>query len=117
MKSLTNKMLYDFVCPTGHEFEEFVYSNEREAKCECGLIGQRQMPTPRIDKYGMSLRVGATPTSIDYFDKVHRQQKVIEERAEREHGDYGVAPGGDGGGSYAPLDTSGAVLESSDDKT
>lgn len=71
------------------------------------------MPIPRIDKLGMAVRSGATPTSIDAFERAHRQQKVIEERAEREHGDYGTAPGGDGGRSYAPPDLSGAKIQSS----
>lgn len=37
----------------------------------------------------------ASPESIDYFEKVHKQQKAIEERYEREHGDYGPRPGAD----------------------
>jgi len=111
-------MLFDFLCPSGHEFEELVYNTEYCYECpQCGLIGKRQLSVLRIDRSGMSLRSGATPTSIDHFDKLHRQQKAIEERAEREHGDYGVAPGGDGGRSYAPIDLSGAVHQSSLDKT
>jgi hypothetical protein len=48
----------------------------------------------------MALGTGATPTSVDYFDRIHRERKVIEERNERNHGDYGTEAGGDGGRGY-----------------
>lgn len=111
MKPNTNKMLYDFVCTCGLEFEEFVYSGEREATCpNCHSAAARKFPSPRIDKLGMSMQVGATPTSIDYFDKLHQQQRKIEERKHEDHGDYGVAPGSGGGGSYKPFDTEGMTV-------
>lgn len=109
-------LLFDFACSAcNHAFEELVYSEICSLPCpKCAAPAKRQIPTPRIDKTGMALLEGATPTSIDHFDRIHRERKAIEERKERDHGDYGVAPGSDGGGqSYAPLDLSRAQVVSS----
>jgi hypothetical protein len=56
----------------------------------------------KIDKLGMALQDGASPTSIDYFERIHRQRKKIESAKYAEHGDYGTHAGGDGGAPLTP---------------
>jgi hypothetical protein len=45
----------------------------------------------------MALASGATPTSIDHFERIHRERKAIEEKSFRNNGDYGTHAGSDGG--------------------
>lgn len=100
---MSKLILFDFECPSGHRHEALVKTSKKSVKCPvCGNPAKRQISAPRIDKSGMALMEGATPTSIDHFERLHRQQKAIEEKRERDHGDYGVQPGSSGGGSYRP---------------
>lgn len=100
-------LMFDFLCPSDGAFEELVKSDVKQIPCpKCGVNAVRQISPVRIDKYAMSLQDGASPTSVDYFDRIHRERKAIEERCEREHGDYGPAAGGDGGrGFVIPTDS------------
>lgn len=94
-------MLFDFLCPKDGVFEELVKPDVKQVPCpRCNASSQRQISPVRIDKYGMALQSGASPTSIDYFDRIHRERKAIEERNERNHGDYGPAAGSDGGSGF-----------------
>lgn len=92
-----SKVLYDWECPScGHTFEALASWDTRETTCpECMKTTKRVMPAPRIGLLQMGHRHDASPEAIDHFDKLHRQQRAIEERYEREHGDYGPAPGAD----------------------
>ncbi len=93
-----SKILYDWRCSSCDlAFEELSHSSVREVVCpNCGAIAERKLITPpRIDRLGMGAQKYASPESIDYFDRVHRQQRRIEESREAEHGDYGPAPGSD----------------------
>ncbi len=88
-------ILFDFECPSGHRFEELVKPDMRQAPCpECGESAQRQISAVRIDKLAMAVN-GDSPTAVDYFDKVHRERRAIEERHHANHGDYGKPAGAD----------------------
>jgi len=49
---------------------------------------------------GMALQEGASPTSVDHFERLHKQRRAIEDRRHRDHGDYGPMAGSDGGSGY-----------------
>lgn len=90
--------MYDFLCAEHGLFEDLVNPEIHQAPCpKCGTNAKRQISAVRIDKTGMALQDGATPTSIDHFERVHRQRRAIEERAFERNGDYGVHAGSDGG--------------------
>ncbi len=95
-------ILFDFGCPECGEFEELVKPEIKSIKCpKCGSKAKRLISPVRIDKLGMATQEGATPTSIDYFEKVHASRRKVEEKAYEAHGDYGSQPGG-AGGSFTP---------------
>ena len=94
-------ILFDFDCPTHGLFEELVNSAVKQIPCpRCGRTSERQLSAPHIDRLGMATQSGATPTSIDHFERVHRQRRAIEEKHHRTNGDYGPMAGSDGGGGY-----------------
>jgi hypothetical protein len=43
----------------------------------------------------------ASPEAINRFERSRKQQRDKEEKSLRENGDYGAAPGSDGGSSYS----------------
>lgn len=91
-------ILFDFKCSgCNHVFEELVKSDTRQIPCpECAATAYRAIvKPPRIDRFGIGAQRNASPESIDYFERVHKQQTRIEEAYEQEHGDYGPAPGAD----------------------
>ena len=91
-------IIFDFKCPEcNHVFEELVKSDTTQAPCPvCKATAHKALLTPpRIDRLGMGAQRNASPESIDYFERVHKQQTRIEEAHERNHGDYGPAPGAD----------------------
>jgi len=96
-------LMFDFECPQCGVFEDLVKSDIRQTPCpRCKSPAQRLISPVRIDRLGMALQEGASPTSIDYFERVHRQRKAIEERSYSEHGDYGSHAGSDGGAPVTP---------------
>lgn len=96
-------ILFDFECPEHGVFEDLVKSSVRSVPCpQCKAPASRIISPVRIDRLGMATSDGATPTSIDYFEKVHRERKAIEEKTFAEHGDYGNHAGGDGGRPVSP---------------
>lgn len=96
-------LMFDFLCPTHGLFEDMVNPSTHSAPCpKCKTPASRQISPVRIDKTSMALSSGATPTSIDHFERVHRQRRAIEDRTFREHGDYGSAAGSDGGAPVTP---------------
>lgn len=100
---LSKLILYDFECPLHGLFEELVNSSVRESPCpQCGAPAQRTISPVRIDRTAMALQDGATPTSIDHFERIHRERKAIEDRAYSEHGDYGNHAGSAGGRPVTP---------------
>lgn len=94
---MSKLILFDFKCTKcEHIFEELTAPGDYWCKCpKCGSNAQRQLSTPTIDYKAFALSSGATATSIDKFDRVHRQRKAIEQRNWENHGDYGKAPGSD----------------------
>lgn len=63
---------------------------------DCEATARRViLRAPRIDMLAMAQGENAPPGAVDYFERVHKQQRVIEERSEMEHGDYGPRPGAD----------------------
>lgn len=96
--------MFDFECPTHGLFEDLVKASRKTLPCPiCKANSRRQISAVHIDRLGMAVQEGATPTSVDYFEKVHRERRAIEERHHTEHGDYGSEAGGDGGRGYPVL--------------
>ena len=94
-------MLFDFECPSHGLFEELVNSDVRQIPCtHCGRTSVRQISAVRIDKTAMALSASASPESIAHFERIHRERRAIEDRHHANHGDYGPAPGSDGGRGY-----------------
>lgn len=90
--------MFDFLCDEHGLFEDLVQPAVHQAPCPtCGHNARRQISAVRIDKLGMATDSGATPTSIDYFERVHNERRRIEEKSYERHGDYGVHAGSDGG--------------------
>lgn len=95
--------MFEFECPKHGIFEDLVKSSVRCTPCpQCQSSALRQISAVRIDKSAMALADGATPTSIDHFERVHRQRRVIEEKNYANHGDYGTHAGSDGGSPVTP---------------
>ena len=100
---MSKLILYDFECPTHGKFEDLAKSDVRQIPCPvCKAPASRLISPVKIDKIGMALQDGASPTSVDYFERIHRQRKKIEDRNYDRHGDYGVSAGGDGGSPLTP---------------
>lgn len=96
-------ILYDFECPVHGKFEDMVKSDIHQVPCpQCKAPASRLISPVKIDKLGMAVQDGASPTSIDYFERVHRQRKKIESATYEAHGDYGTHAGGDGGAPVTP---------------
>lgn len=94
---MSKLILFDFGCTKcGHRFEEMAKPADYWSRCpQCGANARREISPVRIDRSRMAVTEGATPTSIDHFDRIHKQRKVIEEKSMRNHGDYGKAAGSD----------------------
>ena len=90
-------MFYDYHCTQcGATFEELLPTDQLGIACECGATAKRILSPVRIDRMRIACSgSSASPESIAHFDRVHRQRKTIEERAFKEHGDYGKAAGSD----------------------
>lgn len=91
-------ILFDFKCPNCTlEFEELVKSDVYQIPCpNCQANAKRAiLRPPRVDMLGMGASGSASPESIAYFDRVHRQQAKIEKKRMEDHGDYGPRPGSD----------------------
>lgn len=95
--------MFDFECPKHGVFEDLVKSSVRETPCpQCKAPAPRIISPVHIDRIGMALQSGASPTSIDYFERIHRERKAIEDKSYSEHGDYGNHAGSDGGRPITP---------------
>lgn len=95
---MSKLILFDFECPKCGIFEELVQPTEKSAQCpRCESPAPRIISPVKIDRLGMAVQEGASPTSIDYFERVHRQRKAIENKCYEAHGDYGSHAGSDGG--------------------
>lgn len=93
-----SKRIYEFRCSTcAGVTERYIDESVTEIDCKhCGNAAHKAICTPpRIDRLGIGASASASPESVDYFDKVHRQQRAIEERQVAEHGSRGAAPGSD----------------------
>lgn len=92
-------IMFDFHCAAcDNAFEDLVKSEIRELACpKCGATACRQISAARIDRLGMAASGDGFPGAEDYFAKVHRERKAIEDRHYSNHGDYGSAAGSDGG--------------------
>lgn len=93
-----SKVLHDYRCDhCSTVTERFIDSDVRVIECpECGKNAYRVfLSAPKLDWMGMGAQKHASPEFIDRFEKAHKQQKAIEEKAYNEHGDYGPRPGAD----------------------
>ena len=93
---MSKLILFDFECAEHGLFEDLVKPDIFQAPCPvCSRNAPRQISAPRIDHYHMAMSASASPESIAKFDRMHRERKAKEDRAEAEHGDYGPAAGAD----------------------
>lgn len=98
---MSKLILFDFLCPTHGLFEDLVNPDIHQVPCpRCKANASRQISPVRIDKYDMATQSGATPTSIDHFERLHRERRAIEDKNHSNHGDYGPMAGSDGGAGY-----------------
>lgn len=64
-------LLFDFVCNSGHKYEELVQSGIKFISCPtCGKQADRQFPTPRIDYLRMGLDPSGCPTAGEKWAKM-----------------------------------------------
>lgn len=94
---MSKLLMFDFHCAEcGADFEELVGSATQTIQCaKCGANADRQISPVRFDRLKAAASGDGMTGAIDYFEKVHRERKAIEERKEAEHGDYGAAAGAD----------------------
>lgn len=92
---MSKLILFDFQCKKCERlFEDMAKPGEYWRQCpDCGGNAQRQLSAPRINHSAMALSDSASPASIDYFERSHKQQRAKEERSFARNGDYGKAPG------------------------
>lgn len=90
-------MFYDFYCTEcGLTTEGFESTETTEIPCACEGTARRILSAVRIDRTRIACSgSSASPESIAHFDRVHQQQKTIEERNLANHGDVGKMPGSD----------------------
>lgn len=83
--------------------EALVKSDETSVSCHrCGGHAKRViLKAPNPDWTGLAMGDNASPEAINRFERSRKQQKDKEEKSLRENGDYGAAPGSDGGSSYS----------------
>jgi len=100
---MSKYILFDFLCPQCGVFEDFVKPHVKTAPCpKCQLPATRQISPGHVDLSSMAMADSASPEAISHFERVHRERRAIEERRLREHGDYGVQAGADGGSPMTP---------------
>jgi hypothetical protein len=90
-------MYFDFQCPVcSLIIEDFVKPDTVWIECpKCQGTAKRILTPVRIDRTAIACTLGASPESIAHFDRIHRQQKAIEQKNFENHGDYGKSPGSD----------------------
>lgn len=96
-------ILHDYRCTKcGTEQERFCKQDEIHLDCvKCGEVAYRViLKAPQPDWAGLAMGDSASPEAISHFERTHKQQRAKEEKSLRENGDYGPAPGSDGGNSY-----------------
>lgn len=86
---------FDFHCPYCElVFEDLVKPDIRQAQCpKCQSNAVRIVSPVKIDRLRIALTEGASPESLAYFDRVHKEQAAKEAKTHAEHGDYGPRPG------------------------
>lgn len=90
--------MFDFECACGAKFEDLLDPSQRTIECpKCGAAAERVISPVRIDQLRMAASGDGYGTANDYFAKVHRERKAIEDRMYANHGDYGAMAGSDGG--------------------
>lgn len=99
--------MFDFECACGAKFEDLLDPACRTTECpRCGAAAERVISPVHIDQLRMAATGDGYGTANDYFAKVHRERKAVEERTFADHGDYGAAAGA-AGGVVRPEDASG----------
>ena len=97
-------ILHDYRCQECALVEErFVNVDETQVECAaCGAVANRvTLTAPKPDWAGLAMGANASPEAIKRFERTHTQQRDKELKHKREHGDYGPAPGSDGGNGYS----------------
>ena len=94
---MSKLLLFDFRCTKCAEtFEDMVKPSDYWVACpKCGGNARRSISPVRINHYSMAMSESASPGTLSKFDRLHQQQKAKEEKAYRDHGDYGKAAGSD----------------------
>jgi putative FmdB family regulatory protein len=94
---MSKLIMFDFECEMcGKRFEDLVPATWPAQNCPaCGFQAKKLISPVRINKLDMAMSGSASPESVNYFDKVHRERKAIEDKKYHEHGDYGSAAGAD----------------------
>ncbi|MHA2163609.1 MAG: hypothetical protein ACXABF_14420 [Candidatus Thorarchaeota archaeon] len=97
-------IMHDHRCKEcGSVTEALVQASVRSVSCQlCGGHATRViLKAPNPDWTGLAMGDTASPEAINRFERSRKQQRDKEEKSLRENGDYGAAPGSDGGSSYS----------------
>lgn len=86
---------FSFKCSSGHYTDAFVKRGTETRPCDtCDEVATKCIRhAPKLDWLGMAQGEAAGPEFVDRWDKMHKDRKAHEERAETEHGDYGPMAG------------------------
>lgn len=96
-------IIHDYRCEECGELQErYCKAEEKELNCvHCGGVANRViLKAPQPDWAGLAMGNNASPEAISRFERSHRQRKEKEAKHMRDNGDYGPAPGSDGGNGY-----------------
>lgn len=96
-------IIHDYRCiECGLTEERYCKSTDKVLKCNrCDGAAKRViLKAPNPDWTGLAMGDNASPEAINRFERSRKQQREKEERSLKENGDYGSAPGSDGGNSY-----------------
>lgn len=76
---MSKRLLYDFICGSGHKNEHLVSPDTVALRCkECGLMASRAVSTPTIKLEGWS---HAFPSAAAKWDRQHTEAaKVARQR-------------------------------------
>lgn len=67
--------LYDFVCATGHKFEDLVPWTQKQSTCPiCKVVAIRQLSCAHFDYLHMGLDPRGNPTAGDKWAKMHEDR-------------------------------------------
>ena len=72
------KLMYEFVCESGHRIERYVEFEHNIVQCDCGASAKRTISAPAIKLEGWS---GSFPSAHGRFERRHLDKLKAEQKA------------------------------------